>query len=308
MQVKDAFDYAYMMLSHAVSPIAKYYPNNDTERWADKPADGCVRAELPLTVRFPLCPTSILGRIIRVTQEVDEYREWIRKNWGSPTQHELAVNSTFKRICDIDRTVFVFHSFCVIRRAAVVVVVLPVFIHKQILSTFVSCLSVGNDVSLSQQLDQCNNNVPDGDAVVLPSAPRSKTSSNSSSPSPSLRSSPSSSPLSPSTSSSSSDAVSLTVTELQTCGRICLQKLPSKVVVHKRLRRDGLRCRLFCVCLRTLTARRAKQPSSRPVGARAPTGKSLPPSVVTGRRATLPTPHLETPRGGRYAQFDLYTR
>lgn len=86
-------------------------------------------------------------------------------------------------------------------------------------------LSVGNDVSLSQQLDQCNNNVPDGDTVVLPSAPRSKTSSNSSSPSPSLRSSPSSSPLSPSTSSSSSDAVSLLVTNLQTFGRISL-KLP----------------------------------------------------------------------------------
>lgn len=166
---------------------------------------------------------------------------------------------------------------------------------------FVACLSVGNDVSLSQQLDECNNNVPDGDAVVLPSAPRSKTSSNSSSPSPSLRSSPSSSPLSPSTSSSSSDAVSLMVTELQICGRICLQNLLSKVW------RDGLGYQLFCVCLRTLTARRAKQPSSRLVGARAPTGKSLPLSVITGHRATLPTPHLETPRGERYAQFDLYT-
>lgn len=33
MQVKQAFDYAYVVLSHAVSPIAKYYPNNATERW-----------------------------------------------------------------------------------------------------------------------------------------------------------------------------------------------------------------------------------------------------------------------------------
>lgn len=134
MQVKQAFDYAYVVLSHAVSPIAKYYPNNDTE--------------------------SILGRIIRVTQEVDEYREWIRKNWGSPSQNDLPLNR--------------------------------------------------NDVTLfeSQQLDQCNNNVPDDDeddvVVVLPSAPHSKTSSNSSSPSPSLRSSPSSSPLSPSSTSSTS--------------------------------------------------------------------------------------------------------
>uniref|UniRef100_A0A1A8F4G5 Terminal nucleotidyltransferase 4A n=1 Tax=Nothobranchius korthausae TaxID=1143690 RepID=A0A1A8F4G5_9TELE len=62
MQVKQAFDYAYMVLSHAVSPMAKYYPNNENE--------------------------SILGRIIRVTQEVDEYREWIRKNWGTPSQND----------------------------------------------------------------------------------------------------------------------------------------------------------------------------------------------------------------------------
>ncbi|XP_041794164.1 terminal nucleotidyltransferase 4B [Chelmon rostratus] len=134
MQVKQAFDYAYVVLSHAVSPIAKYYPNNETE--------------------------SILGRIIRVTQEVDEYREWIRKNWGSPSQNDLPLNR--------------------------------------------------NDVTLfeSQQLDECNNNVPDDDdvVVVLPSTPHSKTSSNSSSPSPSLRSSPSSSPLSPSSTSSTSSS------------------------------------------------------------------------------------------------------
>ncbi|KAM4593330.1 terminal nucleotidyltransferase 4B [Odontesthes bonariensis] len=130
MQVKQAFDYAYVVLSHAVSPIAKYYPNNETE--------------------------SILGRIIRVTQEVDEYREWIRKNWGSSSQNDPPLNR--------------------------------------------------NDVKLfeSKQLDECNNNVPDDEdvVVVLPSAPRSKTSSNTSSPS--LRSSPSSSPLSPSSTSSAS--------------------------------------------------------------------------------------------------------
>ncbi|CDQ60652.1 unnamed protein product [Oncorhynchus mykiss] len=33
MQVKQVFDYAYMVLSHAVSPIAKYYPNNHSERY-----------------------------------------------------------------------------------------------------------------------------------------------------------------------------------------------------------------------------------------------------------------------------------
>ncbi|XP_061732898.1 terminal nucleotidyltransferase 4B [Nerophis ophidion] len=142
MQVKQAFDYAYVVLNHAVSPIAKYYPNNDTE--------------------------SILGRIIRVTQEVDEYRDWIRKNWGSPSQNDLPLNRN-------DVTLFKSQQLDVCNN---------------------------NNVLALDEDDE------DDVVVVLPSAPNSKTSSNTSSPSPSLRSSPSSSPLSPSstTSSSSSDA------------------------------------------------------------------------------------------------------
>uniref|UniRef100_A0A671M128 Terminal nucleotidyltransferase 4A n=1 Tax=Sinocyclocheilus anshuiensis TaxID=1608454 RepID=A0A671M128_9TELE len=67
MQVKEAFDYAYVVLSHAVSPIAKYYPNNESE--------------------------SILGRIIRVTQEVAEYRDWISVQWGQRSNNEPVLNS-----------------------------------------------------------------------------------------------------------------------------------------------------------------------------------------------------------------------
>ncbi|XP_066493667.1 terminal nucleotidyltransferase 4B isoform X2 [Tiliqua scincoides] len=66
MQVKQAFDYAYVVLSHAVSPIAKYYPNNESE--------------------------SILGRIIRVTQEVATYRDWISKQWGIQNSTETSCN------------------------------------------------------------------------------------------------------------------------------------------------------------------------------------------------------------------------
>uniref|UniRef100_A0A8D0BK87 Terminal nucleotidyltransferase 4B n=1 Tax=Salvator merianae TaxID=96440 RepID=A0A8D0BK87_SALMN len=66
MQVKQAFDYAYVVLSHAVSPIAKYYPNNESE--------------------------SILGRIIRVTQEVASYRDWISKQWGIQNCTESSCN------------------------------------------------------------------------------------------------------------------------------------------------------------------------------------------------------------------------
>ncbi|XP_013884273.1 non-canonical poly(A) RNA polymerase PAPD7 isoform X2 [Austrofundulus limnaeus] len=56
IQVKQAFDYAYIVLSHAVSPLARSYPNKDCE--------------------------STLGRIIRLTQEVIKYREWIIRKWG----------------------------------------------------------------------------------------------------------------------------------------------------------------------------------------------------------------------------------
>ncbi|XP_032391003.1 terminal nucleotidyltransferase 4A isoform X2 [Etheostoma spectabile] len=56
MNVKQVFDYAYTVLSHAVSPLAQSYPNKDSE--------------------------STLGRIIRLTQEVIDYREWIIKKWG----------------------------------------------------------------------------------------------------------------------------------------------------------------------------------------------------------------------------------
>ncbi|KAK5911459.1 hypothetical protein CgunFtcFv8_005630 [Champsocephalus gunnari] len=56
MHVKQVFDYAYIVLSHAVSPLARSYPNKDSE--------------------------STMGRIIRLTQEVIDYREWIIKKWG----------------------------------------------------------------------------------------------------------------------------------------------------------------------------------------------------------------------------------
>ncbi|XP_069757721.1 terminal nucleotidyltransferase 4B isoform X1 [Narcine bancroftii] len=66
MQVKQAFDYAYVVLSHAVSPIAKFYPNKECD--------------------------SILGRIIRVTQEVADYRTWIQEHWGLQSSSDSPFN------------------------------------------------------------------------------------------------------------------------------------------------------------------------------------------------------------------------
>ncbi|XP_018113273.1 terminal nucleotidyltransferase 4B isoform X4 [Xenopus laevis] len=77
MQVKQAFDYAYVVLSHAVSPIAKFYPNNETE--------------------------SILGRIIRVTQEVVTYREWISKHWGKKVKSDPAYNGNEVTLINLDK-------------------------------------------------------------------------------------------------------------------------------------------------------------------------------------------------------------
>lgn len=41
--------------------------------------------------------SSILGRIIRVTQEVAEYRDWITKHWGPQSQNEPARNGMFSQ-------------------------------------------------------------------------------------------------------------------------------------------------------------------------------------------------------------------
>ncbi|XP_041739598.1 terminal nucleotidyltransferase 4A isoform X2 [Coregonus clupeaformis] len=56
IQVQQVFDYAYIVLGHAMSPLARCYPNKDID--------------------------STLGRIIKVTQEVIDYREWIMTKWG----------------------------------------------------------------------------------------------------------------------------------------------------------------------------------------------------------------------------------
>ncbi|KAG7335636.1 hypothetical protein KOW79_000329 [Hemibagrus wyckioides] len=64
LQVKRVFDYAYIVLSHAVSPLARSYPNKDND--------------------------STLSRILRLTQEVINYREWIIQKWGE--RHNAIIN------------------------------------------------------------------------------------------------------------------------------------------------------------------------------------------------------------------------
>ncbi|CAG5892220.1 unnamed protein product [Menidia menidia] len=82
MHVKQVFDYAYTVLSHAVSPLARSYPNKDGERLGPAPIPGPIEARHASKTPLPLCSHSTLGRIIRLTQEVIDYRKWIIKKWG----------------------------------------------------------------------------------------------------------------------------------------------------------------------------------------------------------------------------------
>lgn len=65
MQVRQAFEYAYLMLTHALAPQSEYLLHGNQ---------------------------SILGRIVRVTDEVVVYRKWIRENF--PVTCCLAVADT----------------------------------------------------------------------------------------------------------------------------------------------------------------------------------------------------------------------
>lgn len=44
LQVKQVFDFAYMVLSHGVSPLARAYPNKEYDRWVSvgMATDFCV--------------------------------------------------------------------------------------------------------------------------------------------------------------------------------------------------------------------------------------------------------------------------
>ena len=75
LKVKQAFEYAYFTLSHAVLPQNEFIIKNSDR-------------------------LSILGRIIRVTKEVGEYRQWVK------TAFEKKVNVVFdlaKEIVDIQK-------------------------------------------------------------------------------------------------------------------------------------------------------------------------------------------------------------
>ncbi|XP_072316857.1 terminal nucleotidyltransferase 4A-like [Eucyclogobius newberryi] len=75
LQVKQVFDFAYMVLTHGMSPLARAFPNREY--------DGT------------------LGRIIKVSPEVLAYREWTIKKWGAK-QNAKQENHVAIETCEQD--------------------------------------------------------------------------------------------------------------------------------------------------------------------------------------------------------------
>lgn len=70
MQVKQVFDYVYIVFSYVVLLLVRFYLNRDVE--------------------------SILGRIIKVIQEVIDYWRWIKEKWGSKVYLLLGMDNRIK--------------------------------------------------------------------------------------------------------------------------------------------------------------------------------------------------------------------
>uniref|UniRef100_A0AAX7TSI7 Terminal nucleotidyltransferase 4A n=1 Tax=Astatotilapia calliptera TaxID=8154 RepID=A0AAX7TSI7_ASTCA len=76
LQVKQVFDFAYMVLNHSVSPLSRAYPNKDCD--------------------------STLGRLIIVSQEVLKYRDWTIQKWGAKQYAKLGNHRMLSSTSDVE--------------------------------------------------------------------------------------------------------------------------------------------------------------------------------------------------------------
>ncbi len=172
-------------LNVLITPVWPY-ASGTSQDWSHRCDRTCERVKIKIYSGWDSWlvssfPPSILGRIIRVTQEVAEYRDWISAQWCQRHNNEPVLNCNGKTLSL--SSFWYVHNF------------------RKLNIPFLY-FSIANDVTRlveSEELDECNNNFPE-DSAALPAVPRSTVSSNSSSPSPSSSSS---------TASSSSDAVCL---------------------------------------------------------------------------------------------------
>lgn len=104
LQVKQVFDFAYMVLSHGVSPLARAYPNKEYDRLPSliKSFLNFFFLNVPSSSwKFVLIMDCIclcystLGRIIKVSPEVLAYRDWTIKKWGAKQYAKLENQGNF---------------------------------------------------------------------------------------------------------------------------------------------------------------------------------------------------------------------
>ena len=92
--VKDAFDWAYYVLSQAVNPLNNLVNDASKVRYNNnllvvfRNLNVCKQI-INVTKIF-----SILGRIVRVTDEVIEYRKWIKETFPLPPEADSLSSST----------------------------------------------------------------------------------------------------------------------------------------------------------------------------------------------------------------------
>lgn len=71
MHVKQVLDYAYTVLSHAVSPLARSYPNKDSERYVWKPSYSFRKTALKRRAKNPVPHLQHLGQDNQVDRGSD---------------------------------------------------------------------------------------------------------------------------------------------------------------------------------------------------------------------------------------------
>ncbi|CAB1339221.1 unnamed protein product [Coregonus sp. 'balchen'] len=96
LQVKQAFDYAYAVLNHAVSPIAKCYPNNESERSVKS---DCYLFDLKHTLCLTtVCPCAVaVGNDVKLLvkpQQLDECNNNLTEEVTAPASRSKTSNSS----------------------------------------------------------------------------------------------------------------------------------------------------------------------------------------------------------------------
>lgn len=92
--VKDAFDWAYYVLSQAVNPLNNLVNDASKVRYNNSLLVVFRNLNMCKQIINVMKIFSILGRIVRVTDEVIEYRKWIKETFPLPPETDSLSSST----------------------------------------------------------------------------------------------------------------------------------------------------------------------------------------------------------------------